>query len=50
MSLILYLFYNANLLDILNDENINVIAIDYINDIVIIVIESSFEKNNDKLN
>ena len=48
-SLILYLFYNVDLLNILNDENMNFLTIDYIDDIAILVIEVSFEKNVKKL-
>ena len=45
LSLILYLFYNVDLLNILNDENMNSLTIDYIDDIAILVIEISLEKN-----
>ena len=45
-SLILYLFYNADLLNIFNDENLNFLMIDYINDITILIIEISFKKTS----
>ena len=48
-SLILYLFYNVDLLNIFNDENLNSLTIDYINDITILMTEVSFEENIKKL-
>lgn len=49
MLSILYLFYNANLLNVLNDEDINIIATKYIDDIAILVIELLSKKNIVKL-
>ena len=46
---ILYLFYNANFLEILTNETLNSITIKYIDDVKIIVENKIFEKNNRKL-
>ena len=49
LSPILYLFYNADLLNIFNDENLNSLTINYIDDITILMTEISPEKNIKKL-
>ena len=46
---ILYLFYNANFLEILTNETLNSITIKYIDDVKIIVENKIIEKNNRKL-
>ncbi len=49
MLSILYLFYNLNFFDALNNENIDAIVVNYINNIVILVIKSLLEENVIKL-
>ena len=49
LSLILYLFYNSNLLTNLIDIQLNVTFLDYINDIAILVINEIVEVNIQKL-
>ena len=49
LSLILYLFYNANLLNTLNDDESNSIVVEYIDDIAILVTRTSQKKNIKKL-
>ena len=47
-SLILYLFYNSNLLTNLNDVQLNVTFFDYINNITILIINETIEINIQK--
>ncbi len=49
MLSILYLFYNSNLFDALNNKDIDAIIVNYINDIAILVIKFLLKKNIIKL-
>ena len=46
---ILYLFYNANLIEILTDETRSSVTLKYIDDVDVIIVNDIFEKNNRKL-
>ena len=49
LFLILYLFYNVDLLKILINEVLNLVATEYIDDVNVTITDDDLEKNNRKL-